>query len=465
MIVMKFGGTSVGSAERFRGVLDIVNRSHKADKQTVVVVSAMSGVTNSLIAAANKAVHRDLKGALTLLTDVTDQHIYAIESLFVKSEHSMHLLKEIQAYFNELEILFKGISYLGELTTRSLDAVSGMGELLSSKILAAYAADQGMPAVWLDARQFLITDRNFGKANPQWDKLTQKTQEIIAPLLQAGKVVITQGFIGATEDGASTTLGRGGSDFSASIIGVALESEEIQIWTDVDGMMTADPRVVSEAIVLDEVSFEEASELAYFGAKVLHPMTIAPAVEKNIPVRILNTMRPDKKGTIIKSTVESDSIICAIACKKGINAFFVTSPRMLMAHGFLTRVFEVFDKHQTSIDLIATSEVSISVTTDRADTIEQIAADLKEYGQVRVLSNASIVTVVGRQFREKSGIAGQVFDALRNVNIMMISGGASDINLSFVVVDGEADKAMRQLHAAFFTAAQNAQSTAGLARK
>jgi aspartate kinase len=182
-------------------------------------------------------------------------------------------------------------------------------------------------------------------------------------------------------------------------------------------------------------------------------MTIAPAVEKNIPVRILNTINPDKPGTIIKSTTKSEGTICAIACKKGINAFFVTSPRMLMAHGFLTRVFEVFDRHQTSIDLIATSEVSISITTDRSDTVQAIAQDLKEYGTVRLLDKAAIVTVVGQQFREQSGIAGQVFDALRDVNVVMISGGASDINLSFVVNDDQADKAMRQLHKAFFTRA------------
>jgi aspartate kinase len=205
--------------------------------------------------------------------------------------------------------------------------------------------------------------------------------------------------------------------------------------------------------VIPEVSFEEASELAYFGAKVLHPMTIAPAVEKNIPVRILNTMHAERPGTIIKAATDSTGTICAIACKKAINAFFVTTPRMLMMHGFLTRVFEVFDKHQTSIDLIATSEVSISLTTDRADTVSAIAADLKEYGQVRVVSDSAIVTVVGQQFREQSGIAGQVFDALRNVNVMMISGGASDINLSFVTSEEEADRAMRQLHAAFFKTA------------
>lgn len=450
MIVMKFGGTSVGSAERFRGVLDIVKRIDKGSGDTVVVLSAMSGVTNALIAAANKAVNRDLKGALSILVEVTDKHVEAIESLFMKSGHSMNLLKEIQAYSNELEILFKGISYLGELSKRSMDAVSGMGELLSSKILAAYAQSQGVDVTWMDARSFVVTDNNFGKANPLWDKIEAKAKQLVVPELKAKRIVITQGFIGATEDGASTTLGRGGSDFSASIIGVALHADEIQIWTDVDGMMTADPRVVPDAIVLPEVSFEEASELAYFGAKVLHPMTIAPAVEKNIPVRILNTMNPEKEGTIIKSETKSTGTICAIACKKNINAVFITSPRMLMAHGFLTRVFEVFDRHQTSIDLIATSEVSVSVTVDRADTLQAIAADLKEYGQVRVMDKGAIVTVVGQQFREQSGIAGQVFDALRNVNVLIISGGASDINLSFVVHEDEADKAMRQLHSAFF---------------
>jgi aspartate kinase len=459
MKVMKFGGTSVGSAERFRSALEIVKGVHtKADESasscalpgTIVVLSAMSGITNSLIAAAEKAVNRDLKSALALLVEINDKHTQAIESLFMKSNHSMNLLKDIQSYTNELEILFKGISYLGELTKRSLDAVSGMGEILSSKIMAAYAQSQDVPAVWLDARRFLITDRNFGKANPQWDKLKDKAHEIIVPQLRDKRLIITQGFIGATEDGASTTLGRGGSDFSASIVGVALDAEEIQIWTDVDGMMTADPRIVPDAIVIPEVSFEEASELAYFGAKVLHPMTIAPAVDKNIPVRILNTMNPSSPGTIIKAATKPTGTICAIACKKGINAFFITSPRMLMAHGFLTRVFEVFDKHETSIDLIATSEVSVSVTTDRADTVQEIASDLKEYGQVRILQDAAIVTVVGQQFREKTGIAGQVFDALRNVNIMIISGGASDINLSFVVSAQQADQAMRQLHAAFF---------------
>jgi len=450
MLVMKFGGTSVGTAERMQGVLELARDAHRKKKKPVIVLSAMSGMTNALIDGAKKAVDRDLKGALKIAASINDNHIQAIESLFAKSDLAMSLLQDVQQQMQELEILYKGVSYLGELTKRSLDAVSGMGELLSSKIFAAYARSQNVPVEWLDARQFLVTDANFGKANPLWNKLTPRTREVVLPVLDQGKIAVTQGFIGVTADGASTTLGRGGSDFSAAIIGVALEADEIQIWTDVDGMMTADPRVVKDAVVLPEVSFQEASELAYFGAKVLHPLTIAPAVEKSIPVRILNTMAPTKPGTIIKEKIKANGPVCAIASKKGIFSVTITTPRMLMAHGFLTRVFEVFDRHQTSIDLIATSEVTVSITTDRGDTLDAIAQDLADFGEVKVEKDIAIITVVGRQFRETTGLAGRVFEALKNINILMISGGASDINLSFVVRIADADQAVRQLHAAFF---------------
>ena len=450
MQVMKFGGTSVGSAERLQGVFALLKDAQDKKKSTVVVLSAMSGMTNSLIEGAQKAVKRDLKGALQVAAAIGDNHVQAIESLFVKSDISMQLLREIQNHMQELEVLYKGISYLGELTKRSMDAVSGMGELMSTKIMAAYCKSHGLDTQWMDARQFIVTDDHFGKANPLWEKLIPKTKAALNPLLEKGTIVITQGFIGATEEDASTTLGRGGSDFSASIIGVALEADEIQIWTDVDGMMTADPRVVKDAVVLPEVSFQEASELAYFGAKVLHPMTIAPAVEKNIPVRILNTMAPERLGTIIKETTAPKGTVSAIASKKGIVAFFITTPRMLMTHGFLVRIFEIFEKHETSIDLIATSEVSISITVDRLDTISAIAADLAHYGQVKVVRDVAIVTVVGEHFRDQSGIAGQIFDAMRKTNILMISGGASDINMSFVVTADQADSAVQQLHQAFF---------------
>lgn len=461
MLVMKFGGTSVGSAERFNDVFALVLQARKKDASGVVVVlSAMSGVTNGLIDAANKALARDLPGALQNLDAIEKKHTDTISALLPSADHEsirVALVEEIKGILDELKILLKGISYLGELTKRSLDAVSGIGELLSSKVFAAYAQSKGMQAAWINAREFMITDDEFGRANPLWDEITSLARAKVLPYLKNAGVLVTQGFIGATKDGAFTTLGRGGSDYSAAIIGVALQSDEIQIWTDVDGMLTADPRVVPEAKVIDEVSFQEASELAYFGAKVLHPLTIKPAVEKNIPVKILNTMRPDRPGTLIRSMTEQGATtgngtaaICAIASKKNITAVFISSPKMLMAHGFLARVFAVFDRYRTPIDLIATSEVSVSLTTDRQDELGEIKEALAEYGDVKIQPGVAIVTVVGRQFRDQSGIAGQVFDALRNINIIMISGGASDINLSFVVYNEDADRAVQQLHKAFF---------------
>lgn len=456
---MKFGGTSVGSAERFDGVLKLVEDVSGKHGPPVVVVSAMSGVTNALIDGAQKAVDRNLEGAIERANWIKEKHLTAIEALIKDKASKEALLSDLDGYFTDLQVLYKGISYLGELTKRSLDAVSGLGELMSSKILSALATTRGLTNIWLDARQLVVTDDNFGRANPLWEETTEQVTSIINPCLKSGKTVITQGFIAATESGASTTLGRGGSDFSASILGVALHADEIQIWTDVDGMMSADPRVVPEACVLPEVSFQEASELAYFGAKVLHPLTIKPAVEKNIPVKILNTMKPEVPGTEIKAeTGPGAGMICAIASKKGITALFIHSPRMLMAHGFLARVFEIFDRFETPIDLIATSEVSISLTTDRLDALDEVSSTLSELGEVQILRDVAIVTVVGRQFREKSGIAAQVFNALTDINILMISGGASDINLSIVVSSDDADKAVKQLHKQFFNAPVSAAS-------
>jgi aspartate kinase len=420
------------------------------DPQKVVVLSAMSGVTNALIQGAELAVERRLDEALVQLEHVRNKHLVAVEELFGSLANCPALVEELKGRLEELEILYKGINYLGELSKRSMDAVSGIGELLSSRIVAFLAENQGKQCVWLDARQFIITDEHFGKANPLWQEISARSKAVIGPVLEQGQVAITQGFIGRTAAGANTTLGRGGSDYSASILGVALEATEIQIWTDVDGMMTADPRVVPEARVIPEVSFQEASELAYFGAKVLHPLTIKPAIEKDIPVRILNTLRPDLAGTLIKAQARASETIRAVASKKGITAIFISSPRMLMSHGFLAQIFALFDYHKTPIDLIATSEISVSLTIDQVDRLSELREELSKFGDVRVLPAVAIVSVVGRQFREQSGIAGRVFHALRDLNIIMISGGASDINLSFVVGQSDADYAVKQLHAEFF---------------
>jgi aspartate kinase len=449
MLVMKFGGTSVGSAERLNGVLELIS---SAGHGNIVVLSAMSGITNTLIESAQRAVAHDLTGALDKYASIKESHKQAVYKLISDQAHADKLWLALENDLNELKILLQGISYIGELTPRTLDAVSSFGELFSSKILATAGQVKGLDLIWLDARQFVITDNVFGRANPSWEKLIPKSEATVLPLLANKKTIVTQGFIGATADGVTTTLGRGGSDFTASILGVALGAEEIQIWTDVDGMMTADPRVVPDAQVLSEVSFQEASELAYFGAKVLHPLTVKPAVEKNIPVRILNTLEPHKKGTLIKADSKETGLICAIAAKKGITAIFVSSPRMLMAHGFLAKVFQVFDKYETAIDLIATSEVSLALTIDRNDRLAAIKNELAEYGEVKVEPEMAIVTVVGRHFKDNNGIPAQIFNALKDISITMISGGASEINMSFVVPSKAADEAVRQLHRAFFKA-------------
>src|SRR5579883_1715739 len=351
MLVMKFGGTSVGSPERFLGVVEIVRSKMEKHGAPIVVLSAMSGVTDMLIEAAHKAKERDLEGALEVLDRIQERHKDTIYSLFQQSAIVDELTEELENHLNKLDIILHGVSYLGELTKRSLDAISCFGELLSSLILAKLLEKKGIDATWVDAREFLVTDNVFGKANPLWETTAAKSQGTLLPELADDRVVVTQGFIGATSNGITTTLGRGGSDYSASIIGVSCEADEIQIWTDVDGMMTADPRVVPEAMVLRSVPFQVASELAYFGAKVLHPLTIKPAVESSIPVRILNTLKPEREGTVIIDAEAAQSAmpgpVYAIASKKGITALFISSLNMLMSHGFLARVFSIFEKFRS----------------------------------------------------------------------------------------------------------------------
>jgi aspartate kinase len=448
---MKFGGTSLGRAAKMEEVVGLVKTAKQKGLNAVVVLSAMSGVTDQLVDAAEKALRRDLKAALGIVDAVKERHRQTIAELFGSTAHSGELYDFLDEKLEELVILYKGVSYLGELSRRSLDAISGFGELLSTRIVESLACRRGLDAVLLDARDLLITDDNFGRARPLWDKLTPLCKTQIGRCHKKGQVVITQGFVGRTADGINTTLGRGGSDYTASIIGVAIDSCEIQIWTDVDGMMSADPRVVGNAHVLLEVSFQEASELAYFGAKVLHPMTIQPAVDKNIPVRILNTMNPGARGTSIKAAVNDGEMIRAVAAKKNISAVYLSSPSMLMSHGYLAKVFEIFDRHKIPVDLISTSEVSIALTIDNTDSLDSLEAELSECAAVQVSRDVAIVSVIGRQFREQSGIALRVFKALDDIPVLMISGGASDINLSFVVSGSQSDRAVRQLHQEFFS--------------
>ena len=451
MLVMKFGGTSVADASRFKDVFSIVKNAAESSKEApVVVLSAVSGVTNGLIECATIAKMGDATLALEKLSAIKDKHCKIVCDLIPLSSQEQ-LSSALEIDFNRISVLLQGIAYLGELSKRSLDAISACGELLSTKIFSAYLISEEMPAVFLDARTIMLTNEDHGRAIPNIKELAVRCKKEILPLIQKGKWVITQGFIGATADGVTTTLGRGGSDYTASLIGAAMHAQEIQIWTDVDGMMTADPRLIPEALPIASVSFQEASELAYFGAKVLHPLTIKPAVEKNIPVRILNTLKPQSPGTLIVETANTKEKACAIAFKKGQTAVFINSARMLMASGFLAQVFNIFAKHETSIDLITTSEVSVSLTIDNIDKLPQIEEELKQLGDVTIMRELTIIAMVGRNFREESGIASKIFKSLLGVNVIMISGGASNINISLVVADKDADKAIKLLHAEFFS--------------
>jgi aspartate kinase len=448
VIVMKFGGTSVGSAERIEGVARLV-AEHRG-RAPLVVVSALGGVTDQLIRGARLALKRDPESG-AVLDDLRRRHQEAIHGLLPEGPEKERLLLHIESVLSELSVLYQGIHHLEEHTPRSLDAISAMGERLSFEIAAAALAARGLPMQAIDSRQVLVTDDAFGRAQPRLAETGTRLRARVLPLIHEGRIPLLPGFIGATEEGVTTTLGRGGSDWSASLFGSLIGAEEIQIWTDVDGMLTVDPRAVPGARPVPEVSFAEAAELAYFGAKVLHPATIRPAVEKGIPVRVLNTMNPTAPGTrIVAEATGETGAPRALAFKTGLNVVLIREPRMLGAHGFLARVFEVFARHRTSVDLISTSEVSVSLTVDDPSALPGIERDLKELGDVQILPGMAIVSVVGRGFSRQSGLAAKVFGALRDVNIVMISFGASDVNVSFVVAEADAVPAVRALHTAFF---------------
>jgi aspartate kinase len=449
---MKFGGTSVEDATAIRRLIEIVKR--ELPKQIIVVVSACSGVTNELIRCANTVKNGSESDAMDILEVLHKRHLKISEELLKKNRLDI-VTKKIDEYFSEIRNIVKGVNLLGELTPRTLDLITSYGERLSSLIIQTALEETGIPSNLLDARKVMITDSSFGTAKPLFDKIEERIKDYFLPALKNNHVVITQGFIGATEDRITTTIGRGGSDYSASIFGSLLSAETIQIWTDVDGMMSSDPRIVPESKLITALSFNEASELAYFGAKVLHPNTILPAVQKNIPVRILNSRRPEVQGTLILHTTESDnkSIVKSIASKKGIIVINVASSRMFLAHGFLAKLFSIFADHKKSVDVVSTSEVSVSLTIDNDKDLEQIRKDLEDIGEIRIERKKGIVCIVGEGMKKTHGIAAKAFYALAkaDINIEMISEGASEINLTLVVDEDDVDKAVRVLHDEYFS--------------
>ena len=449
MLVMKFGGTSVQDAEAIARACDIVRG--RLDQNPLVVVSAMAKVTDQLITMAEAAGAGDRDQALDLSRAARERHyVTAGELLGTGVFTEFH--SELESDFDALDELLRGISAVRELTPRTMDRVVANGELLSSKLVAAAFSARGLDASLVDSRDVLVTDETFTKAVPAFDLTHQRLRELVQPLLDRRRVPVMGGFIGATRDGVTTTIGRGGSDFSAAIFGAGLDATRIEIWTDVDGMMTTDPRLCPDARRIKVVSFDEAAELAYFGAKVLHPATLLPAVQKNIPVYILNSHNPNCDGTaIVSQAPHSKNTFKAIAAKKRVTIVDVVATRMLGAHGYLRAVFEVFDRHRCPVDMVSTSEISVSLTVDSTEHIPAIAEDLGKLGDVKYEGRKAIVCLVGENIRATHGIAARVFAAVEGINIRMISQGASEINISFVIEEDDVPEAVRRLHQAFFS--------------
>jgi aspartate kinase len=447
-LVLKFGGTSVADAEAIRRVIAIAGTVlHRSDMPPVIVVSAMSGVTDRLLALAAQAEAGNAESACVGAIELWRRH--EAVALELAPSRSGPLISDLEREVKQLDSVLRALEIFREASPRSLDGIAAMGELLISRIIAAAFEEAGVAAAWVDPRRVVVTDDQYGSASPLMEETAGAVRREIAPHLAAKRLPVTGGYVGATAGGVTTTLGRGGSDYSAALIGAALDAE-IQIWTDVDGMLTADPRVVASPVVVPHLSFAEASELAYFGAKVLHPSTILPAVSRNLPVRILNSRQPDAPGTLITSDRPDDGRpLTAIACKKPVTVVDITSTRMLMAYGFLRRVFEVFERYRTAVDVVTTSEVSVSVTVDDDRRLGSIAAALREFADVKIDSDMAILCVVGDNLRRDSTIAARVIGALDGFALRLVSQAASRRNLTLVLGRDDLSAAMNRLHEDF----------------
>jgi len=451
LVVMKFGGTSVEDPAAIGRTAAIVAGRVSMGKQPVVVVSAMAKVTDQLISAARAASTGDRTGALAISSRLRSRHLDTACALVKNPAEAAALTRVVDEKFNALDEVLRGLAAILELTPRISDLIVSYGERISSRIVAAAFREQGINAAHVDAREIIITDSQFQKAIPQDSAIERRAHEKLLPLTAEGKVPVMGGFIASNEAGLTTTLGRGGSDFTGALVGGAVSAEAIEIWTDVDGIMTADPRICPDALRVKVISFEEAAELAYFGAKVLHPATILPAVKKNIPVLVLNSRNASCEGTrIISLAPHCQTPFKSISVKKKLSIIDVVASRMLMTHGYLRQIFEIFDKHQCPVDMVSTSEVSVSVTVDSNDKLPAIVSDLEKLADVKLEGKKALVCMVGEDIRGQNGIAAQVFNAVRHVNVRMISQGASEINMSFMIEEDDADEALRSLHAAFF---------------
>lgn len=410
----------------------------------------MSGVTDALLTVAADAGASQLDRALLQVEQLRVRHLSTARAL-VTSAAVTALVASIDDQFDELAAVARALAVLREVSPRTLDVVAAIGELLSSRIVTAACVEAGLPAEWVDARRVIVTNDDHTCAAPLMRETVAALRASVVPLIETGRVPVLGGFIGATRGGHTTTLGRGGSDYSGALVGAGVDATEIQIWTDVDGMLTADPRLIPQPRLVPQLSFAEAAELAYFGAKVLHPSTIHPAVERNIPVRILNSWKPDGGGTLITAAPPASATpLTAMAAKRDVTVVDVTSDRMLMAYGFLRQVFEVFERFRTAVDVVTTSEVSVSVTVDDRRNLDAIVEALSEFGEVVVEPEMALLCAVGDRLRNEPAIAARVIRVLEEVPLRMISQAASRRNITVILRQADLQHAVQRLHEEFF---------------
>ena len=444
MIIMKFGGTSVANFEAITRTIFIIGG--KLDQKPVVVVSALSKVTDLLYRISDAAAAGNETETKDLLSQLRQRHVDLAAELLSQSVLKDEAVANVNSICDSLDSIAMAVCSLGELSDRNKAIIISKGEYLSSTIIAHAMNSKGIRTKWIDARDMMVTNKSYLKAEPDMSAIAERVPGVVSQAYEGVDAVITQGFVGVTADGEPTVLGRGGSDYSASLIGLAIDAERIEIWTDVDGVRTADPRSVKNTKYLEKISFEEAAEMAHFGAKVLHPLTIEPAVKKNIPIYVLNSMNPSGKGTAILRNELIEDGVKSVSFKENIKVINIFSTRMINTSGFLRRVFEIFSESKVSVDLISTSEANISVTVDAAQNIDSVVAQLSEFADVIVDDDKSQVSVIGKNIVRLNGMLKKTFTPLKKCNVYMISQGASFVNISFVVDREELADVVQDLH-------------------
>jgi aspartate kinase len=458
VVVMKFGGTSVEDTAAILRLIGIVES--RRDVQPVIVVSALAKVTDQLLEAGKAAADGHLGSALAVVRKIYVRHEQLADSLVTGSAYGA-LDRELRSEFQTLESLLLELESSRQLDLRLQDELLSYGERFSSKLVSVALCEAGIKAAHIDASKCIATDARHGQASPVWDVTNLRLQEALSPLLHGGCVPVLGGYIASSIDGIPTTLGRGGSDFTASIVGAAIGAARIEIWTDVDGVMTADPKICPDARVIRKMSFDEAAELAHLGAKVLHPATLAPAIRENIPVYVLNSRRPEGEGTEIAARPSASNRVSAITAKRNVVAVEIAASRGIDA-SLLNTVFGAFDQHACAVDVMGTSPGRISLLVSSTTAVPEIAADLQDVADMRWENHKALVCLIGENIRRQPEVASRVFAAVSDMDVRVICQGASDRTISFLVEDSKTEESVQRLHRVFFSKAEPVRDWGGI---